>query len=108
MKIAEEKYQQSEREDRMMKEGDSRGNIIDMEVREMFRFLNDMGMLMWIEEKGLEDVIILDPIEYLVKPATTIICKHVATKDDPYRTRHEVTEIHGESKKEYGEDWILG
>eukprot|EP01040_Poterioochromonas_malhamensis_P014069 gene14069-biopygen3173 len=47
------------------------------------------------EEKGLEDVIILDPIEYLVKPATTIICKHVATKDDPYRTRHEVTEIHG-------------
>eukprot|EP00599_Poterioochromonas_sp_BG-1_P005783 CAMPEP_0173149908 /NCGR_PEP_ID=MMETSP1105-20130129/10618_1 /TAXON_ID=2985 /ORGANISM="Ochromonas sp., Strain BG-1" /LENGTH=213 /DNA_ID=CAMNT_0014064889 /DNA_START=49 /DNA_END=686 /DNA_ORIENTATION=+ len=57
--------------------------IMAKEVRKMLRFLNDMGMLMWIEETDLDDVIILDPIEYLVKPATTIICKHIATKDDP-------------------------
>ncbi len=91
----------------LAKEGDSEeATWIEIEVREILRFLNDMGMLMWIEEKGLEDVIILDPINYLVKPATTILCKHVATKDDPYRTRHVIAEIHGESKKDYGEDWM--
>jgi len=78
---------------------------INMDVREMLRFFTDMGMLMWIEDTGLEDVIILDPIEYLVKPATIIICKHFATKDDPYRTIHEIPEIHGESKKQFVEDW---
>ncbi len=41
--------------------------------------LSDTGMR--IEEKDLEDVIILDPIEYLVKPATTIICKHLEIKN---------------------------
>jgi len=61
---------------------------------------------MWIEEKDLEDVIILDPIEYLVKPATTIICKHLATKDDPYGTIHHIAKIHGESRNRCGEDWM--
>lgn len=82
------------------------GKIEVMEVRKMLRFFNDMGMLMWIEEKGLEDVIILDPIEYLVRPATIIICKHLATIDDPYRTKHEIASIHGESKKILTEDWM--
>jgi len=105
--MAGEKYKQNEREDQTeAKDPVDITTIIDMEAREMLRFLNDMGMLMWIEEKGLEDVIILDPINYLVKPATTILCKHVATKDDPYRTRHVIAEIHGESKKDYGEDWM--
>ncbi len=106
LKMVEAKYKNVRGKGLLMKEGDSEEPTrIEIEVREILRFLNNMGMLMWIEEKGLEDVIILDPINYLVKPATTILCKHVATKDDPYRTRHVIAEIHEESKKEHGEDW---
>ncbi len=42
--------------------------------------LSDTGMR--IEEKGLDDVNILDLMEYLVKPATTIICKHLEIKNE--------------------------
>jgi GTPase SAR1 family protein len=38
-------------------------------------FLHQMGMLMWHEEEGLRDLVILLPIDYFVRPATIIICK---------------------------------
>lgn len=106
IRISREKYQDV-RESLIEHEEDVEevDRKILIQVKEMLRFLNGMGMLMWIEEKDLEDVIILDPIEYLVKPVTTIICKHLATKDDPYGTIHHIEEIHGESREEYGEDW---
>lgn len=99
----QQKLERGETEDEVVLSGGKREM---MEVRKMLRFFNDMGMLMWIEEKGLEDVVILDPIKYLVKPATIIICKHLATRDDPYRTRHEIATIHGDSKKILTEDWM--
>eukprot|EP01040_Poterioochromonas_malhamensis_P027192 gene27192-biopygen3839 len=74
-------------------------NSITMHTSDSTAGTNKTAPVAIVEEKGLEDVIILDPIEYLVKPATTIICKHVATKDDPYRIRHEIGEIHGERGK---------
>eukprot|EP01040_Poterioochromonas_malhamensis_P007341 gene7341-biopygen1352 len=76
--------------------------------KEMLRFLNSRGMALWTEEEGLHDIIILDPIEYFVRPATSIICKHIATKDDPYVTKHEIPEIHGKRKKTHvflSHDW---
>ena len=38
-------------------------------------FLHMMGKLLWFEEPALRDVVITDPIEYLAKPASTVICK---------------------------------
>ena len=41
----------------------------------LLRFLHMMGKLLWFEEPALRNTIITDPIEYLAKPASTVICK---------------------------------
>ena len=41
----------------------------------LLRFLHSMGKVIWFEEPALRDVVITDPIEYLAKPASTVICK---------------------------------
>lgn len=38
--------------------------------------LSFLGMILWIEEKSLRDTIIIGPIDYFVKPVTTITCNH--------------------------------
>jgi GTPase SAR1 family protein len=76
-------------------------------VWELLRYLYEMGVLIWIEEPGLREVVILDPIEYFVKPVTRIICKHLASKKDPYAIKHELP-IHKECHQgELSEDWKL-
>jgi hypothetical protein len=59
------------------------------EIREMLLFLSDMGYLLWINESNLRDTIILDAVEYLVKPATNVICKHILREDDGDETIHQ-------------------
>jgi GTPase SAR1 family protein len=78
--------------------------VFSEEVTEMLTFFYEMGILIWINEEKLRDVVILDPIEYFVKPVTIIICKHIATKDDPYRTVH-CEEIHEACRKRWRQDW---
>jgi len=46
----------------------STSNLIDLLV-----FFHELGYLMWHNHPGLRDVIILDPIDFFVKPATKII-----------------------------------
>jgi GTPase SAR1 family protein len=75
------------------------------EIAEMLTFFYEMGILIWINEEKLRDIVILDPIEYFVKPATMIICKHIATKDDPYRTVH-CEEVHKACREEWSQDWF--
>jgi hypothetical protein len=74
------------------------------EITRMLMYFYEMGILMWINEENLRDIVILDPIEYFVKPATKIICKHIATTDDPSHTVH-CEETHESSRKEWPEDW---
>jgi GTPase SAR1 family protein/DNA-binding Lrp family transcriptional regulator len=77
------------------------------EVSELLRYLYEMGVIIWIEEPGLREVVILDPIEYFVKPVTRIICKHLASRKDPYAIKHELP-IHKECHQgELSEDWKL-
>lgn len=78
--------------------------MVTIFVDKMLRFLNNFGMILWIEEKSLRDIIILDPIDYFVKPVTTIICNHWSNH---VQTLHEISEIHGKSKKEHEKDWKI-
>ena len=39
----------------------------------LLRFLHSMGKVLWFEEPSLRNVIITDPIEYLARPASTVI-----------------------------------
>ena len=34
-----------------------------------------MGKIIWFEEPSLQNIIITNPIEYLARPASTVICK---------------------------------
>jgi GTPase SAR1 family protein len=44
-------------------------------VLELLGFLRDMGVLMWYDEPGLRETIILDPIAFFVEPVTRVICQ---------------------------------
>jgi hypothetical protein len=48
------------------------------EVPVLLRFLHEMGTVMWHDDEGLRDVVILDPVKYFVEPVTRLICKHSA------------------------------
>lgn len=66
--------------------------VEDTNVPKMLSFLHGMGMLMWHEEEGLRDVVIMDPDIFFVQPVTNIICRHTPTaKDD---TLHNTRLVH--------------
>ena len=47
-----------------------------------FYFLNELGLVLWLDEEGLRDVVILDIINFFVEPATLIICNHISETSD--------------------------
>jgi hypothetical protein len=58
-------------------------------VREFVEFLRDMGVLMWYDEPGLREIIILDPVTYFVKPVTRVLCQlDLHTSDVHLRCRN--------------------
>lgn len=75
-------------------------------VPTFLRFLHEMGVLMWHEEDGLKDVVIMNPIDYFVMPAATVICNHIPTVRDP---AHHFLEIHRKVKNHhlYARDWEI-
>ena len=50
---------------------------------DLLRYFHEMGYLMWHDQPFLRDVIILDPIDFFVKPAALVICKHIQDGNDP-------------------------
>jgi GTPase SAR1 family protein len=79
-------------------------NMNDDEVGPFLRFLHDMGMVMWHDEDNLRDIVVIDPIEYLVKPATIVICKHIPDKVDGV---HHSKDIHKICQQRCFEDWHI-
>jgi GTPase SAR1 family protein len=76
--------------------------IADHHIPIMLNFLHELGVLMWHEEPGLREVIIMDAVEYFVIPATQVICSHSQTKDE---TTVHMTNIHRKCKKTMFDDW---
>ena len=68
------------------------------------RFLNDMGMVLWLNEDGLRDVVILDIITSFVEPATRIICNHTSKPTE--KTVHNI-KIQNQFKKKRKAEWDL-
>lgn len=71
-------------------------------VPKLLYFLHQMGMVMWHSDDSLRDIIILDPIDYFVKPATIVICKHAPKKDDAI---YHSLDIHKKVKKRHKNEW---
>lgn len=75
-------------------------------VSAMLQFWRNLGMLLWIDDGGLRDVVVLDPVDYLVAPATRIICqRYPDTSDGDSLVHHSNTQA--ECIKKYPMDWSL-
>jgi GTPase SAR1 family protein len=79
-----------------------RCNVSEKEVPLLLSFLHDMGHLMWLDEPGLRDVVILDPVSYLVVPATIIICKLTPDHEDG---THHFMASHRECERMHTREW---
>jgi hypothetical protein len=76
--------------------------VSEKEVPLLLSFLHDMGHLMWLDDPGLRDVVILDPVSYLVVPATIIICKLSPDHED---TTHHFMASHRECETTFKAEW---
>eukprot|EP01038_Epipyxis_sp_PR26KG_P007050 gene7050-9625_t len=65
-------------------------------------FLNEMSYLLWNKDPSLRDIIIFDPIDYLIKPVTNIISNHT---DDSGENRIQHSELQQRAKLRFPSDW---
>ena len=56
-------------------------------------FLNEMGVVLWLDEEGLRDVVILDIINFFVEPVTLIICNHISKPSDGTIHHRDIQEV---------------
>lgn len=75
-------------------------------VPDLLQFLRHMGMLLWVNEPGLRDFVVLDAIKYLITPATAVICQHVADVADTEIVIHN-SEQHDMCKSKYPVEWTM-
>ena len=74
----------------------------DPDIPMFLHKMDKLSVLLWKDEIAVSDVVILDSVKYLVKPASAVICKHTPTGDDA--TYHSLP-IHRECKAKYAPDW---
>jgi hypothetical protein len=41
---------------------------------EVLKFFHDMGIILWFNQDEIQNIVVIDPINYFVKPATKVIC----------------------------------
>ncbi len=51
----------------------------------MLKWFNQMGLVMYHDEKALKDLVVIDPARFLVEPASCIICQHDMHENDALR-----------------------
>ena len=60
--------------------------VVEDHIPLILKFMHEMGKCMYIDEPALKDLVIMDAVEYLVNPASMVICNHSGNVDD--KTRH--------------------
>jgi GTPase SAR1 family protein len=56
----------------------------------MLKFFDQMGLIMYHDEKALKHLVVLDPARFLVEPASRVICQHDIHENDALlKTRSE-------------------
>ena len=62
-------------------------------------FLNEMGVVLWLDEDGLRDVVILDIVSSFVEPATRIICNHIYKTTKNFIHNNEIQNYFKKNRK---------
>lgn len=78
--------------------------VAHVDIVSWLSFLKEMGILLWLDETGLRDIVIMDAISFLVAPATLIICQHTALSAFEATVHQEA--VHRECAQRYPSDWI--
>ena len=61
----------------------ARANGVEQsDVPLLLSFLNKMGMVLWLDEEWLRDVVILDVMTFFIEPASLVICNHISNSSD--------------------------
>jgi hypothetical protein len=76
--------------------------VSESSTSSMLAFFNERGILFWLNEDGLRDVVIVDAIAYFVVPSTILICKHTPNENDP--TSH-LMGVHKKCRKHLMLEW---
>ena len=66
--------------------------VEESDVDRFLSFLNEMGVVLWHNQPGLRDVIILDIFTFFVEPVTLVICNHLANRSDCTVHHREIQE----------------
>lgn len=77
----------------------------EAEIGAMLHFFKEMGILLWIDERCLREVVIMDAISYLVSPATLIICQHTPDLGAGTTVHHE--EVHRDCARRQPLEWEM-
>ena len=72
------------------------------EVPLFLSFLKKMGMVLWLDEEGLRDVVILDVMAFFAAPASLIICNHIS---NPSKNTTHMKKIQEGQRKNYRTAW---
>ena len=70
-------------------------------------FLNEMGVVLWLDEEGLRDVVILDIITFFIEPATLIICNHISNPSDNTIHHKNVQEMCRKNRRKEWDEMTL-
>jgi hypothetical protein len=66
-------------------------------IPELLKFLHDIGLLIWFKDDGLNDIVIIDPVEYFAKPVSLIV-RDRCSESENSPTENQITD-------EYLVDW---
>ena len=77
--------------------------VAPADIEAFLNFLKEMGILLWLDEAALRDVVIMDAISYLVVPATLVICQHVIPAPGDQTVHHEP--VHKECAQQLPIEW---
>ncbi len=79
--------------------------VASVHVESLLHLIHEMGSILWLDEIGFRDTIILDAIKYLVQPITLVVCNHRETFVDDL-TRHHL-DVHKIAAINHGSEWWL-
>ena len=72
-------------------------------VPSLLSFLHEIGEVLWLDDRSLRDILILDIIDIFVEPATLIIYDHIS-KPLKSHAHHKI--IQQDCKKKFSRRWV--
>jgi GTPase SAR1 family protein len=77
----------------------------EKEFPKLLEFLNDAGVVFWLQEVSMRDTVVIDVKTAFVKPMTLVICKHIQNSINDLDRSHSEP-VHKLCQKNHYSDWL--